>query len=155
MAQAQKGDRVKIHFTGRLEDGSIFDTTAAAEGECCSGDCSGEHEAFEMVLGNEEFFIPVEEALVGMAPGEKKTIKVSPEDAFGDYDDECVFTIERSQLPDDMVPEAGMEVELTDEDDQSVVVSVVEVTDTTITFDANHPLAGEELTLDIELVEII
>ena len=154
MAQAKQGDRVKIHFTGRLDDGSVFDTTTG-DSSCQCGDCGDENAPYELVIGNEEFFVPVEEALVGIAPGEKKKIVVSPEDAFGDYDDECVFTIERSQLPDDMQPEVGMELELTDEDDESVAVTVVDLTDTTVTFDANHPLAGEELTFDIELVEIV
>lgn len=154
MAQAKQGDRVKIHFTGRLDDGRVFDTTTG-DSSCQCGDCGDENTPYELVIGNEEFFVPVEEALVGMAPGEKKKIVVSPEDAFGDYDDECVFTIERSQLPDDMQPEVGMELELTDEDDESVAVTVVDLTDTTVTFDANHPLAGEELTFDIELVEIV
>lgn len=148
MAQANKGDRVKIMFTGRLEDGTVFDSTA-------NDNQSGEESPLELVIGEEEFFIPVEEALIGMAPGDKKTINVPSDDAFGDYDGEYVFTIDRSQLPDDLQPEVGMELELTDEDNQTVVVTVVEVTDKTLTFDANHPLAGEDLTFDIELVEII
>jgi peptidylprolyl isomerase len=163
MAQVKKGDRVKIKFTGKLEDGTIFDSTSgdhhADEHQCGCDDCGCEETCeetpFEMVVGEEEFFVQVEEALIGMAPGDKKTINIASDDAFGDYDEECVFTIERSELPDDMQPEIGQEVEMTDEDDQSVVVTVVEVTDTTITFDANHPLAGEDLTFDIELVEIV
>jgi len=154
MAQAKHGDRVKIKFTGKLEDGTIFDSTAG-EHQCGCDDCNCEETPFEMVIGEEEFFLQVEEALIGMAPGDKKTVQIASDDAFGDYDEECVFTIERSELPDDMQPEVGMEVEMTDEDDQSVVVTVVDTTDTTITFDANHPLAGEDLTFDIELVEII
>lgn len=154
MAQAIHGDRVKIKFTGKLDDGSIFDSTAG-EQQCGCDDCNCEETPFEMVIGDEEFFLQVEEALIGMAPGDKKTVNIASDDAFGDYDEECVFTIERSELPDDMQPEVGMEVEMTDEDDQSVVVTVVDTTDTTITFDANHPLAGEDLTFDIELVEIM
>jgi peptidylprolyl isomerase len=148
MTQANKGDRVKINFTGRLEDGTVFDSTAADSP-------AGEEGPLELVIGDEEFFIPVEAALIGMAPGEKKTVNVPSDDAFGDYDGEYVFTIDRSQLPDDLQPETGMELELTDENDQSLVVTVTEVTDKTITFDANHPLAGEDLVFDIELVEIV
>jgi peptidylprolyl isomerase len=148
MTQANKGDRVKINFTGRLEDGTVFDSTAADSP-------AGGEGPLELVIGDEEFFIPVEAALIGMAPGEKKTVNVPSDDAFGDYDGEYVFTIDRSQLPDDLQPETGMELELTDENDQSLVVTVTEVTDKTITFDANHPLAGEDLVFDIELVEIV
>lgn len=154
MAQAKKGDRVKIRFTGKLEDGTVFDSTAS-DTQCGCDDCDCEEKPLELVIGDEEFFIPVEEALISMAPGDKKTVNISSEDAFGDYDGEYVFTIERTQLPKDMQPEVGMELELTDEDDQSVVVTVVEVTDKTLTFDANHPLAGENLIFDIELVEIV
>lgn len=154
MAQVKHGDRVKIKFIGKLEDGSIFDSTAG-DHQCGCDDCGCEDTPYEMVIGEEEFFLQIEEALIGMAPGDKKTVNISSEDAFGDYDEECVFTIERTQLPDDMQPEIGQEVEMTDEDDESVVVTVVDSTDTTITFDANHPLAGEDLTFDIELVEII
>lgn len=151
MAQAKNGDRVRIAFTGKLEDGTIFDTT------CRSGqeDCGGEDDLLELVIGEEEFFVPVEQALVGMVPGDKVTVTVASDDAFGDYNDEYVFTIDRTQLPEDMQPEVGQELELVDEEDQSVVVTVVETTDKTITFDANHPLAGEDLTFDIELVEIV
>lgn len=149
MAQAKKGDRVRIRFTGRLEDGTVFDSTDA------DSQNSDNESPFELTLGEQAFFIPVEEALVGMTPGEKKTVSVPCEDAFGDYDAEYVFTMDRGELPDDLQPEVGMELELTDDQDQSVVVIVTDITDQTLTFDANHPLAGETLIFDIELVEIL
>lgn len=151
MTQAKNGDRVRIAFVGKLEDGTIFDTTCRGSQD----DCGGAEEPLELIIGDEEFFVPVEQALVGMAPGDKKSVTVSSDDAFGDYNDEYVFTIDRKQLPEDMQPEVGQELELVDEDDQSLVVIVVETTDKTITFDANHPLAGEDLTFDIELMEIV
>jgi len=156
MAQAKKGDKVSINFTGKLEDGSIIDTTTPAEGHECSDDQCG-HEAgpLELVLGEESFYIPIEEALVGMQPGEKKTITISPDDAFGDYDPENVFSVARSEFPDDIEPEVGMGLEVTGEDDEMYMVTVVEVTDEQISLDTNHPLAGEELTYEFELVEIL
>jgi peptidylprolyl isomerase len=149
MAQAKQGDCVRIRFTGRLEDGTVFDSTAADNQD------DGKEALFELVVGDDAFFIPVEQALVGMAPGEKKTVGVPCEDAFGDYDAEYVFTMDRGDLPDDLQPEVGMELELTDDQDQSLVVTVTEITDTTLTFDANHPLTGENLIFDIELVDIV
>jgi len=159
MAQAKKGDRVKINFTGTLEDGTIFDTTLdegdCSSDDCASDDCGCEAGPMELVIGEEEFFLQIEDALVGMAPGEKKTVVIPSEDAFGEYDEEEVFTVERAQIPDDIYPEVGQELELTGEEDESIVVTVVEVSEEGITLDANHPLAGEDLTYEFELVEIL
>jgi peptidylprolyl isomerase len=166
MATAKKGDKVKINYTGTLEDGSIFDTTLDEHGhsDCCEegsdcgcddDGCGCESGPMELTIGNEDFFPQIEEALVGMAPGEKKTIVIPAEDAFGEYDEEEVFAISREQLTGDIVPEVGMELELTGDDDEPVEVTVVEVTEETLTVDANHPLAGEDITYEIELLEIL
>jgi peptidylprolyl isomerase len=167
MAQAQQGDRVKIDYTGTLDDGSIFDSTLEGEdcdpGECESEECDDEgcgcggHESgpMELTIGAADFFPQIEEALIGMAPGDKKTIVIPVDDAFGDYDDEKVFTVSRADLPDDLDPEVGDQLGLSDENDETIGVTVMEVTDEEITFDANHPLAGENLTFEVELVEIL
>lgn len=163
MAQAKAGDKVRINFTGKLEDGSIIETTLEGHDCCtddqcgdeCGDDCGCEHGPMELVIGEEEFFPAVEEALIGMAPGETKTVIVPAADAFGEYDTEAVFSVERHLLPDDMQPEVGDDLILTGEDDEELEVTVVEVGETAITFDANHPLAGEDLTYEIELVEIL
>ncbi|GFO67618.1 peptidyl-prolyl cis-trans isomerase [Geomonas limicola] len=167
MATAKQGDKVRINYTGTLEDGSVFDSTLKEEG-CCEDDACGCHDdaceddgcgcetgPMELTIGNEDFFPQVEEALVGMAPGEKKTVVIPAEDAFGEYDEDEVFAISRAQLTGDIVPEVGMELELTGDDDEPVEVVVVEVTEETITVDANHPLAGEDITYEIELLEIL
>jgi len=163
MATAKKGDKVIINYTGKLEDGSVFDTTIKETG-CCDDDadcgcdddgCGCETGPMELTIGAEDFFPQVEEALVGMAPGEKKTVIIPAEDAFGEYDEEEVFSISRDQLTGDIVPEIGMELELTGDDDEPVEVTVVEVTEDTLTVDANHPLAGEDITYEIELLEIL
>ncbi|QWV93409.1 FKBP-type peptidyl-prolyl cis-trans isomerase [Geomonas oryzisoli] len=168
MAIAKQGDKVKINYTGSLEDGTIIDTTIGDSGCCEDDDCGcgddgceddgcgcGEHGPMEITIGNEDFFPQIEEALVGMAPGEKKTIVIPAEDAFGEYDEDEVFAISREQLTGDIEPEVGMELELTGDDDEPVDVVVVEVNETAIVVDANHPLAGEDITYEIELLEIL
>ena len=160
MATAKQGDKVLINYVGTLEDGSVFDTTIEEQDACgcddhsCDDDSCGCHGPMEITIGNEDFFPQVEEALVGMAPGEKKTIVIPAEDAFGEYDVDEVFSISREQLTGDIVPEVGMELELTGDDDEPVEVTVVEVTEDSITVDANHPLAGQDITYEIELLEV-
>jgi peptidylprolyl isomerase len=167
MATAKKGDKVRINYTGTLEDGEVFDTTIKEAGCCEDDDCGCDDEGcdddgcgcetgpMDLTIGAEDFFPQVEEALIGMAPGEKKTVTIPAEDAFGEYDEEEVFSISRDQLTGDIVPEVGMELELTGDDDEPVEVVVVEVTDETLTVDANHPLAGQDITYEIELLEIL
>jgi peptidylprolyl isomerase len=163
MAQAKQGDKVTINYTGTLEDGTVFDSTqehdacesdqehAACESESCG--CGGG--ARELTIGAGEFLPMIEEALVGMAPGEKKQVTIAAEDAFGEYDVERVFTVPRADLPEDMSPEVGDELVLVNEEDEELGVVVVEITDEEVTFDANHPLAGEDVTYDVELVAIL
>ncbi len=154
MAQAKKGDRVRINFTGKLEDGTIIDSTFNDE-ECCGdGDCC-ECGPVELVIGEEEFFPMLENTLIGMSPGETKNVTIPSEEAFGNYDEEAVFEVKRSLLPSDMNPDVGDDLILTGEDDEEMEVTVLEVTEESITFDANHPLAGEDLMYEIELVEIL
>lgn len=174
MAQAIKqvklGDRVKINFNGTLEDGTVFDTTYETE-ECTDDDCGcdddgngceddgcgcgSESGPMELEIGAEEFFPQIEEALVGMSPGDKKTLTILSADAFGAYDVEMVSTVPRSQFPADITPVVGDDLELLNDDDEGMIVTVIEVDDVEVTLDANHPLAGEDLTFEVELVEIL
>jgi peptidylprolyl isomerase len=164
MALVKKGDKVSINFTGTLEDGTIFDTTLGHDdcspGECDSDDCTDEgcgceSGPMEITLGAEEFFPQIEEALIGMAPGDRKTVVIPAEEAFGEYDEEQVFTIGRDQIPSDITPDIGQELEFTGEEGEPFMVTVVGVTDDSVTLDANHPLAGENISYDIELVAIL
>ena len=159
MAQAKKGDKVRINFTGKLGDGSIIETTLEAQDCCtdddCGDDCACEYGPMELVIGENDFFPLIEEALIGMVPGQVKTVHIPAAEGFGEYDAEAVFTVERTMLPDDLTPEVGDDLVLTGEDDEELEVTVVEVADNAITFDANHPLAGEDLTYEVELVEIL
>lgn len=166
MAQAEKGNIVTINFTGTLEDGTIFDSTLEApecgDEECCEDGCEddecgcGGHEPGPMTfkLGEEILFPQIDAAIVGMAQGEKKTLKIAAADAFGEYDKEKVFAVPRADLPEDLIPEVGDELSLSNDDDEELEVVVLEVTEDQVTFDANHPLAGEDVTFEIELVSI-
>lgn len=155
MKQAQKGDRVSIHFIGRLEDGTIFDSTRE-EDNCGDEEHSLEPGPVELRIGDEEFFSQIEEGLIGMAVGDTKVVTIPADDAFGEYDEGNVFTLSRDQIPEDFTPEEGQELELQAEDsDESEIVKVLAVSDTEITFDANHPFTGQNLTYEIELLELL
>lgn len=155
MSQAKKGDRVSIHFIGRLEDGTVFDTTRD-DTINETDDHSIEPGPVELRIGDNEFFTQIEEGLIGMSVGEKKSVAIPADDAFGSYDEENIFTMSRDQIPDDFIPEVGQELELMAEDsDESEVVTVLAVTDTEVTFDANHPFTGQALCYEIELLAIL
>ena len=174
MAQAIKqvkpGDRVKINFNGTLEDGTLFDTTYEKE-QCEDDDCACDDEGsgceddncgcgsgggpMELEIGAEDFFPQIEAALIGMSPGDKKTLTILAADAFGEYDDEMVSTVPRSQFPEDISPMVGDDLELVNDDGEGMVVTVIELDDVEVTLDANHPLAGEDLTFEVELVAIL
>ena len=157
MAQVKAADKVKINFTGTLSDGTIIDSTYPdpEADECSHDDCCHEHGPMELTIGEGDFYTPIETALIGMRVGEKKTVVISPDDAFGDYNAENVFSIKRSELPDEISPEVGLELEVTGDDDDLYMVTIVAVTDEEVSLDTNHPLAGEELTYEFELVEIL
>jgi peptidylprolyl isomerase len=109
----------------------------------------------ELTIGEGELFTQIDEALIGMATGETKSVVIPAADAFGEYETDKVFTVPRSDLPEDLQPEVGDELVLTNEDDEEIGVQVVETTDESVTFDSNHPLAGEDLTFDVTLLEIL
>lgn len=160
MAKAKAGDSVRIDFTGKLEDGTVIDTTLEqnqdGHGDGCTDDCGCvEPGPMTLVIGEETFFIPIEEALVGMTAGERKTVVIPAEDAFGEYDPEKVFSVERVLFPDEVTPEVGAQFEIVGDDDEGMLVTVVEVKGDDVRLDSNHPLAGEELIYDFELVEIL
>jgi len=140
MTQAQTGNHVKVHYTGRLDSGQVFDSSA-------------DREPLEFTLGQGQLIAGFEAAVTGMQPGDKKTVTIPAEDAYGTRQDDLLFSVERAQLPDHINPEVGQQLQVS-QDGQSSVVTVSELTDTTITLDANHPLAGENLTFDLEVVEV-
>ena len=167
MQTAQQGDTVRFHYIGKLDDGTIFDTTDDDCGtDCGCGDsacddegcgCGDEGEAggpLEIVLGSDEIIPALEQALIGMAPGESKTVRIPAEDAYGVRDDELMMVVDRKEFPADINPEVGQTLEVTDEDGEPFPVLVAHVADNEVVLDANHPLAGENLTFEVTLVEI-
>ena len=149
MAKAKKGDRVKVHYTGRLDDGSVFDSS-----ECSDDDCGCETGPLEFTIGEGQLIPQFEEAVVDMDIDESKTVNIKAEDAYGPHVEELVAVLERSEIPESIKPELGQQLEVTLQNGQVMPVMVVEVSDTSVTLDANHPLAGQDLTFNIRLVEI-
>jgi FKBP-type peptidyl-prolyl cis-trans isomerase 2 len=142
MAQAQSGDLVRVHYTGRLADGTIFDT-------------SMEREPLEFTLGEGELIPGFEQAVLGMTAGESKTATILADQAYGPHHTERVIDVERHHLPPDLQPELGQQLQMTRPDGTTVSVVVTTITETQVTLDANHPLAGQDLIFDIMLVEIL
>ena len=142
MAQAKSGDTVRVHYTGKLDDGTVFDSSV-------------DRDPLELTIGGDRLIPGFEQAVVGMNPGESKTVEIPADEAFGPYREELVTVVERSRLPMDLVPEVGQKLNLTDVGGRTTVVTVTEVSESSITMDTNHPLAGEDVTFDIELVQIV
>ncbi|NTW06922.1 MAG: peptidylprolyl isomerase [Syntrophaceae bacterium] len=149
MVKAKKGDKVKVHYTGRFEGGDIFDSS-----ECDEHGCDCNVEPLEFTIGKGEVIPGFEKAVIGMKAGEEKTLTIPAKDAYGKRKDEMVVTIDRSDVPEDIIPEVGMRLEVAQDDDQVFPVTITEVSETHVTLDANHPLAGIDLTFDLRLVEI-
>jgi peptidylprolyl isomerase len=141
MAQAQSGDLVKVHYTGRLADGTIFDT-------------SRQRDPLEFTLGGGEILPGVEQAVLGMTAGEAKSITIPAAQAYGPHQPERVIEIKRHQLPPDIQPELGQHLHMQRQDGETLEVVVTALTEGHITLDANHPLAGHDLRFDLQLVEI-
>ena len=137
----EQGDEVTVEYTGKLGDGTVFDT-------------SEDREPLTFTLGEEHVIPGFEDAVRGLEPGESTTTTIPPEEAYGHRTDERVFTVERAGLPEEIDPQEGDRLEVQDRSGQSFPATVTEVGEDTVTLDANHPLAGEELTFDIELVSV-
>ncbi|MFO8007271.1 MAG: peptidylprolyl isomerase [Candidatus Brocadiia bacterium] len=141
MATAQQGDTVKVHYKGTLEDGTVFDESA-------------ERGPLEFTIGEGEIIPGFEQAVVGMSPGETQSVSIAAAQAYGPHNEQLVGQIERTDLPDDLEPEIGQRLEMRSEEGQPFVVQITEVGEETVTLDGNHPLAGEDLNFQIELLEI-
>jgi len=172
MAKAKSGDRVRVHYTGTLDDGSIFDSSEQREDACGDdcGDSCGDHDnecddhdcgcgcgpsgPMEFVIGEGALIAKFEEAVIGLEPGQSVKVRIEADDAYGQRSEELVAVVERSEIPADVNPQVGDQMEVVMENGNSMPVMVTGATDTTITLDANHPLAGMDLTFDIRLIEI-
>lgn len=141
MQQAKSGDKVKVHYHGTLRNGETFDS-------------SNGREPLEFTVGSGQVIKGFDEGVKGMQVGEKKKVEINAEDAYGEKDERNVIEFPKDQFPADMKPEVGMQLMLSNGQGQNFNVTVVEVKDDTVILDANHPLAGQDLIFDIELVEI-
>ena len=141
MNQVKENNTVKVHYTGKLSDGQVFDSS---EGK----------EPLEFTLGKGQIIPGFEKSLIDMKLNEKKTITIAKEDAYGDINDDLRQEVKKTQLPQDITPEVGMGLVSKSPDGQEMNLLVVEVREESIIIDGNHPLAGKDLIFDLEVVEI-
>ena len=142
MAQGEDSNTVKVHYTGKFEDGTVFDTSA-------------DRDPLEFTIGRGQLIPGFEQAVIGMSPGESKTVNIPADEAYGQHNAEMLTEVDRSQFPADLNPEVCQQLQLNRPDGQTVVVTVASVSESTVTLDANHPLAGKDLIFDIQLVAIL
>jgi len=141
MATAKNGDTVKVHYTGKLEDGTVFDSSEGRP-------------PLEFKIGEKKVIPGFENGVIGMEEGQSKNITIAKEDAYGDRREELTQQISRKQIPPSINPEVGQRLQMQQPDGQAFEVVVSALDDESVTIDANHPLAGETLHFDIKLEEI-
>jgi peptidylprolyl isomerase len=140
MQAANNGDTVRVHYTGKLDDGSVFDSSEGRE-------------PLEFRLGGGEVIPGFEQAVTGMAPGDERQVTIPADEAYGPRREELVLVVRRQELPEEMQPEVGLQLQMS-QDGQQFVVTISDVTEEDVVLDANHPLAGEDLTFELKLVDI-
>lgn len=141
MAQAQAGDTVRVHYTGRLGDGTVFDSSQGSD-------------PLEFTLGEGQVIAGFDRAVTGMSPGDTQTVTIPVNEAYGERREEMVQTVGREQFPTHVEPEVGQRFQVTN-GQQMAVVTVTGVSADGVTLDGNHPLAGQDLTFELSLVEIV
>lgn len=141
MQQVQNGDKIKVHYHGKLRSGETFDS-------------SNGREPLEFTVGSGQVIKGFDEGVKGMTIGEKKTVEIPVVEAYGEKQQEMIIEFPKDQFPADMNPEVGMQLMMSNGSGQQFPVSVVEVKDDSVVLDANHPLAGQDLIFDLELVSI-
>lgn len=141
MQQVKKGDTVKIHYHGKLTDGTTFDSSEGRE-------------PLEFEVGSGQVIPGFDQGVTGMTIGEKKTIHIPADEAYGPKQEDMIMEFPKERFPGDMTPEAGMQLNMSNGQGQNFPVVIVEVREAVVILDANHPLAGEDLVFDLELVEI-
>lgn len=141
MSKAKNGDTIKIHYTGTLNDGTVFDSSEGRE-------------PLQFQIGSGQVIPGFDNGVDGMALNEKKTIDIDASNAYGDYRDDLVITVPKTEFPPDVEPQEGLQLQMQSQEGQQFMVIVKDVGDTGVKLDANHPLAGQDLHFDVELVEI-
>ncbi len=140
--KVKKDDVITVHYTGKFEDGNVFDSSL-------------DREPLEFKVGEGRIIPGFEEAVIGMTEGESKEVEIPSEKAYGSVRDELIEEINKSNLPDDIDPKEGMELVSKNPEGQELIVKIKEVKDDTIVIDANHPLAGQKLLFDIRVEQIV
>ena len=141
MTQVKEGDVIRVHYTGKLKDGTVFDS-------------SRDGDPLKFQVGKGEVIAGFDQAMVGMAAGEVKTVEIPAEDAYGDYEENRKIEISREQVPPGLDLEVGQALQMNPRDGDPIIVTVAAMEAETITLDANHPLAGKDLVFEVELLEI-
>jgi len=142
MQQAQQGDKVRVHYQGTLRTG---ETSDSSEGR----------EPLEFTVGSGQVIKGFDEGVKGMSVGEKRKLEIPVHDAYGEKSQELIIEFPKTQFPEDMTPEVGQQLMMSNGGEQSFPVTIKEVKEESVLLDANHPLAGEDLIFNIELVEIV
>jgi len=141
MQQAKKGDKVKVHYHGKLTNGNTFDSSEGRE-------------PLEFEIGGGMVIAGFDDGVTGMIIGEKKTVNIPADQAYGPKQEEMIMEFPKDRFPTDMVPEVGQQLNMNNGSGQNFPVVIVEIKEEIVVLDANHPLAGEELVFDLEMVEI-
>jgi FKBP-type peptidyl-prolyl cis-trans isomerase 2 len=141
MQQAQNGDKVKVHYHGKLRSGETFDSSQGRE-------------PLEFTLGSGQVIKGFDDGVTGMKVGDKKTVEIPVADAYGEKNEEMLIEFPKNQFPPELNPEPGMQLMMNNGQGQQFPVNIVEVKEESVVLDANHPLAGQDLIFDLELVEI-
>jgi FKBP-type peptidyl-prolyl cis-trans isomerase 2 len=141
LSKVKDGDTVKVHYTGTLENGEVFDT-------------SENREPLEFTLGQGQLIPGFEKAVTGLNIGDSTTVDIPSKEAYGDVREDLIISVPKNQLPDNIEPQVGMQLQVNQPDGQPVPVRVTEIGDENLTLDANHPLAGKDLSFKIEVVDV-
>jgi len=142
MQQAKEGDKVRVHYQGTLRTGETFDSSEGRE-------------PLEFTVGSGQVIKGFDEGVKGMSIGEKRTLEIDVQDAYGEKSQDLIIEFPKAQFPDDTTPEVGQQLMMSNGSGQSFPVTIQEVRDDSVMLDANHPLAGQDLIFNIELVEIV
>ena len=142
MKSAESGSAVRVHYTGTLDDGNVFDS-------------SRERDPLEFTIGSGQLIKCFEDTVLGMTAGDVRTVKIQAAEAYGDRRDELVITINKQQFPENISPAEGLQLDLKSPDGSVLNAIITTVEEESVILDANHPLAGKDLNFDIELIEIV
>jgi peptidylprolyl isomerase len=141
MKEAQVGDLVSVHYTGKLKNGEVFDS-------------SKDRNPLEFTLGNKELLAGFEDGVEGMKPGESRSVTLEPENAFGDRREDLLLKLPKNEFPQNITPSVGLQLRLSNASGNEMTVVITEVGEDSVTLDGNHPLSVQTVVFDIELLEI-